>query len=220
MSKKEFKRYYRRPFPANPRRYNITKRVEQIFFHKSGLSLRGAAQQTANGTTHRRRAHGQSTTSQNPSNRPFQEQTSIDRVGTGLPTCPRGRTYLQRHNLPATRPRAKHNITKPVKQAFSRTNRLRLCRDRSPDLSARQDIPSTVHPPGDVLPHERNQTTSPQGFINKDTPHRRGAHRRAPPTLYGVTSTIKQAFPAKAMQVQRHKTRQQALSKNKPTQIV
>ena len=99
-----------RPFPANPRRYNITKRVEQIFFHKSGLSLRGAAQQTANGTTHRR------------------------------------------HAIPR-----RHNVTKPVEQAFSRINQHRLCRDRSPDLSARQNIPSRVHPPGDVLPHEREK---------------------------------------------------------------
>ena len=99
-----------RPFPANPRRYNITKRVEQIFSHKSGLSLRGAAQQTANGTTHRR------------------------------------------HAIPR-----RYNITKPVKQAFPRTNQHRSCRDRSPDLSARQNIPSRVHPPGDAPLHERNK---------------------------------------------------------------
>jgi hypothetical protein len=158
-----------RPFPANPRRYNITKRVEQVFSHKSGLSLRGAAQQTANGTTHRR------------------------------------------HAIPR-----RHNVTKRVEQAFSRINQHRLCSDKS----ARHNLPLTVHPPGDTQPHERNQTTSPNGSINKDSPHQPGAHRRAPPTLYGVTSTIKQAFPAKSAQVQHHKTRQTGLSKNKATQIV
>ena len=44
----------------------------------------------------------------------------------------------------------------PPNRSFKRTNLHRSCRDRSPDLSARYNLPSTEHPPGDVLPRRRN----------------------------------------------------------------
>jgi hypothetical protein len=245
------------PAPRRIRAHDETNPAKQAFPRETYLSRYG-------------------TTQQNPYSRPFPAKRTFhdtvqryktritglliqkpifDCVGTGLPTCPRGRASLQRQNLPPThsltretnhvaaRPHQqryappsrgaqesapyiiwshichqtglsprnvpfsiRYSVTKPVKKAFSRTNRLRLCRGRSPDLSARQEIPSTAHPPGDAPSHERNQPrrrTTPPPNQRPTNPGRTGER----PYILGpyicrqtaLLSLTAAAFPAAAV---------------------
>ncbi len=135
-----------RPFPANPRRYNATKSVKQVFPREI-------------------------------------------RAGT------------------------RYNITKPVNRPFPRTNQHRSCRDRSPDLSARHNLPLTVHPPGDTQPHERTQTRRRTAPPTKIRPTVAGRTGERPLHYMTLHPPLNKHFPQnpRRYKVQHNETRQTGL---------